>query len=105
MSYKLKYKGPKIDELLDEVNDTFGNGSKTITIPAEWVDNEITVYDTWIEDGYDYIVSFTKDSRSAFNAAGIYTDDAVTAGELTFYCDSTPTDEIDVIVLKVAVNE
>lgn len=105
MSYRLKYEGPEIDDLLDKVNDTFGNGSKVITIPAEWVDNEITISDTWIEDGYDYTISFTKDSRPAFNSCGIYADDIVTAGELTFYCDITPTDDVDVLVLKVAVNE
>lgn len=104
MSYKLKYTGSQIDDLLDKIAAMNPNDEKTITLDANsWVDNELTYSDSWIEEGYVYMMSYGEGSRDAFISAGIWCDTETAGNTLTFHADTTPADDVAIILAKVGV--
>lgn len=86
--------------------ETFNaGGSKAFTVElksASWSNNTQTVNNNnFIADGYAFIVSPSSADYSAYTSAQIYADDVSTDGQMTFYCNTTPTGDITVNIVRV----
>lgn len=77
---------------------------RTITL-SSWVDNEAVYSDPWIQEGFAYTISYTDASFALFKAHGIRSKTENENGEIVFYCDSTPSEDVEVRVLKVAIDD
>lgn len=76
---------------------------KIITLPTSWVDNQITIEDEWIQSGFIYMVSYTDESYRAYSDSNIRSKTQTEPGKISFVCDSTPSQPIEVLVAKMAV--
>lgn len=78
----------------------------TVTLSsASWVGNAQTVSDAkFIASGYSYIVSPASASFADYAAAQIYADDVSTDGSMTFHCDSAPSSNLTVNVVRVVAS-
>ena len=83
-------------------NTTWGGGwSTTITVTLLtnwWSNNEQTVTATWVTASNTVIVSPDPSDFSDYTDAGIYCS-AQASNSLTFVCDTTPSNDIDVNVV------
>jgi hypothetical protein len=69
-----------------------------------WSSNKQTASNSLlVKDGYDYIVAPSPANYSAYNSASIYAQDITTDGSLTFVCSETPTEALEVTVLRIEV--
>ena len=73
-----------------------------VTLTADsWTDGAQTVQDArFVEEGYAYVVSPAPGSFAAYASAVIYADDITAAGEMTFHCGETPTEDLTVNILR-----
>jgi len=77
--------------------------SFTVTLSsASWVGNAQTVSNAnFVANGYAYIVSPASASFTAYGEAQIYADNVTTDGQMTFHCDSEPSADLTVNVVRV----
>ena len=78
----------------------------TVTLLSSgWSSNAQTVSDAkFIASGYSYIVSPASSSFAAYGEAQIYADDVSTDGSMTFHCDSVPSSNLTVNVVRVVAS-
>lgn len=76
--------------------------SFTVTLTAAgWSGNAQTVSNSnFAASGYAYTVAPASGSFAAYASAVIYADDVTAAGELTFHCGETPTEDLTVNILR-----
>ena len=68
---------------------------------AGWSGNAQTVSNSnFAASGYAYTVAPASGSFAAYASALIYADDVTTAGEMTFHCGETPTEDLTVNILR-----
>lgn len=71
---------------------------------AGWSGNAQTVSNSnFAMSGYAYTVAPASGSFAAYASALIYADDVTAAGEMTFHCGETPTDDLTVNILRTEV--
>ena len=78
----------------------------TVTLLSSgWSSNAQTVSDAkFIASGYSYIVSPESASFADYGAAQIYADNVSTNGSMTFHCDSVPSSNLTVNVVRVVAS-
>ena len=76
--------------------------SFTVTLTAAgWSGSAQTVSsENFAASGYAYTVAPASGSFAAYASALIYADDVTTAGEMTFHCGETPTEDLTVNILR-----
>lgn len=74
----------------------------TVTLSsASWSANVQTVSDAkFLTTGYAYIVAPASSSFADYGSAQIYADDVTTAGQMTFHCNTTPTSNLTVNIVR-----
>lgn len=73
---------------------------------AGWSGNAQTVSNSnFAMSGYAYTVAPASGSFAAYASALIYADDVTAAGEMTFHCGETPTDDLTVNILRTEATE
>ena len=79
----------------------------SVSLPASgWSNNAQTVSHAMLKaDGYGYIYNPDDASYGAYVSALVRCGDVVTNGQVTFYCDETPTDDITVDFMRSEANE
>lgn len=76
--------------------------SFAVTLTADgWSGNAQTVSNgNFAASGYAYTVAPASGSFAAYASAVIYADDVTAAGEMTFHCGETPTEDLAVNILR-----
>lgn len=77
--------------------------SFTVTLTAAgWSGSAQTVSNSnFAASGYAYTVAPASGSFAAYASAVIYADDVTAAGEMTFHCGETPTEDLTVNILRM----
>lgn len=78
-----------------------------VTLPAAgWSNGAQTVtHASLLADGnYFYYVGPDADSRRIYDSFGVTADNVTTNGQMTFRCDSVPTSELTVYILRLEVD-
>lgn len=81
----------------------YGALSFTVTLSAaSWSNNAQTVSNAnFLASGYAYIVSPASASFADYGEAQIYADDVSTDGSMVFHCDSAPSSDLTVNIVRV----
>ena len=81
----------------------YGALSFTVTLAsASWSNNAQTLSNVnFLASGYAYIVSPASASFAAYGDAQIFADDVSTDGSMVFHCDSAPSADLTVNILRV----
>ena len=79
----------------------------TVTLTAAgWADNAQTISnEKFVPVGYAYTVSPASGSFADYADAMIYADDVTTDGQMVFHCDSAPTADLTVNVVRMVTAE
>ena len=79
----------------------------TVTLTAAgWADNAQTINDSkFVSSGYAYTVAPASSSFTDYAEAMIYADDVTTNGQMVFHCDSTPTADLTVNIVRMVTAE
>ena len=79
----------------------------TITLTAEgWADNAQTISnEKFVSSGYAYTVAPASGSFLNYAEAMIYADDVTTNGQMVFHCDSVPTENLTVNIVRMVTAE
>ena len=70
---------------------------------ASWVENSLTISNNLFTttSTYSFIISPEGSSFKEYVDCGIYADDITTNGEITFYCDEVPVNDLVVNVIRM----
>lgn len=81
----------------------YGALSFTVTLTSNgWSNNTQTITDSrFATSGYAYTVSPASASRTAYNDSNVYADDVTVATMMTFHCDSAPSSNLTVNVIRM----
>lgn len=82
----------------------YGAMNFNVTLTANgWSNNvqTITNNSNFVTSGYVYFVDPVNTSRTAYNDSNIYADDVTVANQMTFHCESAPTTDITVKVVRM----
>lgn len=81
----------------------YGALSFTITLTSSgWSNNTQTITNSnFATSGYAYVVSPASASRTAYNDSNIYADDVTVATKMTFHCESAPSGNLTVNVIRM----
>ena len=79
----------------------------TVTLTAAgWADNVQTISnEKFVPVGYAYTVAPASGSFANYAEAMIYADDVTTNGQMVFHCDSTPTADLTVNIVRMVTAE
>ena len=79
----------------------------TVTLTAAgWADNVQTISDArFVSTGYAYTVAPASVSFADYAEAMIYADDVTADGQMVFHCDSTPTADLTVNIVRMVTAE
>ena len=79
----------------------------TVTLTASgWADNAQTISNAnFLSAGYAYTVSPASGSFANYAEAMIYADDVTTNGQMVFHCDSIPTENLTVNIVRMVTAE
>ena len=79
----------------------------TVTlIAAGWSNNAQTVSNTnFLSAGYAYTVAPASSSFADYADAMVYADDVTTNGQMVFHCDSAPTADLTVNIVRMVTAE
>ena len=73
---------------------------------AGWVDNAQTISNAnFLSAGYAYTVAPASGSFADYADAMIYADDVTTDGQMVFHCDSAPTEDLTVNIVRMVTAE
>ena len=79
----------------------------TVTLTAAgWADNVQTISDArFVSTGYAYTVAPASISFANYADAMVYADDVTTNGQMVFHCDSAPTADLTVNIVRMVTAE
>ena len=79
----------------------------TVTLTAEgWSDNAQTVSnENFLSAGYAYTVAPASGSFADYADAMVYADDVTADGQMVFHCDSAPTADLTVNIVRMVTAE
>ena len=99
------YSKEETDTLLQKKADKSVAFTVTLTA-AGWSDNAQTISnEKFVSAGYAYTVAPASVSFADYADAIIYADDVTTNGQMVFHCDSTPTADLTVNVVRMVTAE
>ena len=81
----------------------YGALSFTVTLTSSgWSNNTQTITNSnFATSGYAYVVSPASASRTEYNDCNIYADDVTVASSMTFHCESAPSGNLTVNVIRM----
>lgn len=81
----------------------YGSLSFTVQLSSGgWNNNTQTITNSnFAASGYAYVVSPASASRTMYNNSNIYADDVTVANQMTFHCDSAPSGNLTVNVIRM----
>ena len=108
-----KVGAPKIDTYTKTETDTLLQNKAdksvafTVTLTsAGWSDNAQTISDSkFVSSGFAYTVSPASGSFADYADAMVYADDVTTNGRMVFHCDSVPTANLTVNIVRMVTAE
>ena len=79
----------------------------TVTLTAVgWTDNTQTISnEKFVSAGYAYTVAPASGSFANYAEAMVYADDVTTNGQMVFHCDSVPTADLTVNIVRMVTAE
>lgn len=79
----------------------------TVTLTAAgWADNAQTISNAnFLSAGYAYTVAPVSGSFADYADAMVYADDVTTNGQMVFHCDSVPTADLTVNIIRMVTAE
>ena len=79
----------------------------TVTLTeAGWSDNSQTISnEKFMSAGYAYTVAPASGSFADYADAMVYADDVTTDGQMVFHCDSVPTADLTVNIVRMVTEE
>ena len=79
----------------------------TVTLTkAGWADNAQTISNAnFLSAGYAYTVAPASGSFANYADAMVYADDVTTNGQMVFHCDSAPTADLTVNIVRMVTAE
>ena len=79
----------------------------TVTLTAAgWSDNVQTISnEKFVAAGYAYTVAPASGSFANYAEAMVYADDVTTDGQMVFHCDSVPTENLTVNIVRMVTAE
>ena len=79
----------------------------TVTLTAAgWADNAQTISDSkFVSSGFAYTVAPASGSFADYADAMVYADDVTADGQMVFHCDSAPTADLTVNVVRMVTAE
>ena len=79
----------------------------TVTLTAAgWSDNAQTISDAkFVSSGFAYTVAPASSSFADYADAMVYADDVTTNGQMVFHCDSAPTADLTVNIVRMVTAE
>ena len=79
----------------------------TVTLTAAgWSDNAQTISnEKFVSAGYAYTVAPASGSFADYADAMVYADDVTTNGQMVFHCDSAPTADLTVNIVRMVTAE
>ena len=79
----------------------------TVTLTsAGWSDNAQTINnEKFVSSGYAYTVAPASSSFVNYADAMVYADDVTTNGQMVFHCDSAPTADLTVNIVRMVTAE
>ena len=79
----------------------------TVTLTsAGWADNAQTISDSkFVSSGFAYTVAPASSSFTDYAEAMIYADDVTVDGQMVFHCDSAPTADLTVNIVRMVTAE
>ena len=79
----------------------------TVTLTAAgWSDNAQTISnEKFVSVGYAYTVAPASGSFANYADAMVYADDVTADGQMVFHCDSTPTADLTVNIVRMVTAE
>lgn len=94
-----RWTGPQLDAInLPEVPITF---SVTL-LASDWEDTTQTIINSnFIVDGYTYIVSSSSSNINEYCLSSIYAGDVITESKMTFYCQTIPSIDLVVNIIRL----
>ena len=111
VEYDQLYPATKIENV-DGLNTALQNKADksvdfTVTLTAAgWSDNAQTISDSkFVSAGYAYTVAPASGSFANYAEAMIYADDVTTDGQMVFHCDSAPTADLTVNIVRMVTAE
>ena len=108
-----KVGAPKVDTYTKTETDTLlqkkadKSVAFTVTLTAAgWADNAQTISnEKFVSAGYAYTVAPASGSFADYAEAMIYAADVTTDGQLVFHCDSAPTADLTVNIVRMVTAE
>ena len=78
-----------------------------VTLSASgWSNNAQTISDSrFVSSGYAYTVAPASGSFADYADAMVYADDVTADGQMVFHCDSTPTADLTVNIVRMVTAE
>ena len=99
------YSKEETDTLLQKKADKSVDFTVTLTA-AGWSDNAQTISnEKFVSAGYAYTVAPASGSFTNYADAMIYADDVTTNGQMVFHCDSVPTADLTVNIVRMVTAE
>lgn len=96
----------------DARNSTGASGKRTriigisVTLPAaNWSGGAQTVAHASLlaDSNYIYLVGADAGTRNVYDSYGVSADNVTTSGQMTFRCDTTPTVDLSVFIIRLEV--
>lgn len=98
----------KIDDAVKNIDTTLQNKADksvafTVSLTAAgWSDNAQTISNAnFLSAGYAYTVAPASGSFADYADAMVYADDVTTNGQMVFHCDSAPTADLTVNIVRM----
>ena len=99
------YSKEETDTLLQNKADKSVDFTVTLTA-AGWADNAQTISNAnFLSAGYAYTVAPASSSFANYAESMIYADDVTTNGQMVFHCDSAPTADLTVNIVRMVTAE
>ena len=79
---------------------------KSVTLPAaNWSVGAQTVAHASLlaDSNYIYLVGADAGTRNVYDSYGVSADNVTTSGQMTFRCDTTPTVDLSVFIIRLEV--
>ena len=109
--YDQLYPVTKIEDVdgLDTALQNKADKSVAFTVSltaAGWSDNSQTINnEKFVSAGYAYTVAPASGSFADYADAMVYADDVTADGQMVFHCDSTPTADLTVNIVRMVTAE
>jgi len=98
--------GTASDKEVDDMLEDLQHIGISVTLPAaNWSGGAQTVAHASLlaDSNYIYLVGADAGTRNVYDSYGVSADNVTTSGQMTFRCDTTPTVDLSVFIIRLEV--